>query len=455
MKQKARSAFIVGEWMWGSTIADAGPDGAAKIMSRCAEMGITDVYLLIKGTGGKLGYLRTGHTDLLIRTERDILEEAIGAAHARGIRLHAWICNMEDSAYKAAHPEAGMCHYIRARDNDRINLYDPGYRAHMADIASELAAYDINGLHFDYIRYNHLTNGWSETDFAALAAMGADPGRIRELIESTFGYHGCTADSQYIFNAYRNGDRDARLIAEYRRNMVREYAASVIAAARAVRPELIISAATMPEGAYDEAFAALHYGQDYRDAAALYDYICPMAYSTSYGKDAGWIRTVAENAIRMGNKVVMGLQAFGGVPSARLMEEIGHIRALAADSVRGIVLFRSSQFDYARITCTAADTLCIRTVSGSGDLAYTQIRIEVPSPLRIRSARVGDGYAADTLIQISEERSSVLFCGTDCITSGTEGCLYLQCEGDLQNESVIVRPHTGANQEITVFINRR
>ena len=137
---EAPSDSIVGEWMWGSTIADLGTDGAEKIMARCAEMGVTDVYLLVKGTAGKLGYLNTQYKDALSRTNRDVLQEAIDAAHPRGIRIHAWICSMEDENYKAKHPEAGMWHYIRARDNNRINLYDEGYVKYMSTIAAELAA---------------------------------------------------------------------------------------------------------------------------------------------------------------------------------------------------------------------------------------------------------------------------------------------------------------------------
>ena len=193
---------IVGEWMWSSTIANMGENGAEIMMQRCAETGITDVYLLVKGTSGTLSYLKTKYTDNLARKNRDVLQEAIDAAHKRGIRVHAWICNMEDSAYKASHPDAGMWHYIRERDNDKINLYDEGYREYMTTVAAELAEYDIDGLHLDYIRYNHLANGWGENDIEALKAMGANIDRVRELIETTLGYNGKTANSNYVFNAY-------------------------------------------------------------------------------------------------------------------------------------------------------------------------------------------------------------------------------------------------------------
>lgn len=455
MKPKFNSPFITGEWMWGSTIAEAGIDGASKILSRCAEAGITDVYLLVKGTGGKLGYLRTKHTDILTRTERDILQEAVTAAHACGIRLHAWICNMEDSAYKAVHPEAGMWHYIRKRDNDCINLYDAGYRAHMADIAKELAAYEIDGLHFDYIRYNHLTNGWSEADFNAVAEMGADIGRVRELIEATFGYNGHTADNSTVFKAYQNGDRDAQIIAEYRRKMVREYASSIIAAARSVRSDLIISAATMPEGAYSEAFAVLHYGQDYRDAASLYDYICPMAYSTGYKKEISWLRTIAENAIGMGNRVVMGVQAFGDVPTERLMQETMTIRSVAAEQqwasdMLGYVFFRSALFDYAQVIRSASNVLTVKT-NRSTEQDYRWVQVDMPVGVRIIGADSGEGYRKNIDVHIAPDGTSVKFFAEEPITTSEEGYLHLSCEGDFAegDHTPIVR--AGCTQERIVY----
>ena len=47
---------IVGEWIWGETVAELGAD---EIVARCAENGVTDIYLLTKGTGGLLGYNKT------------------------------------------------------------------------------------------------------------------------------------------------------------------------------------------------------------------------------------------------------------------------------------------------------------------------------------------------------------------------------------------------------------
>lgn len=65
--------------------------------------------------------------------------------------------------------------------------------------------------------------------------------------------------------------------AQMRRDNVVNFATRLTNAVRAVNPDLIISAALMPEGAYSGdynvsgmdsvSFADLHYGQNYKDAA--------------------------------------------------------------------------------------------------------------------------------------------------------------------------------------------
>lgn len=426
---------IVGEWMWSSTIANMGENGAEIMMQRCAETGITDVYLLVKGTSGTLSYLKTKYTDNLARKNRDVLQEAIDAAHKRGIRVHAWICNMEDSAYKASHPDAGMWHYIRERDNDKINLYDEGYRKYMTTVAAELAEYDIDGLHLDYIRYNHLANGWSENDLAALKAMGANIDRVRELIETTLGYNGKTANSNYVFNAYNSGDKDAKIIAQYRRNNVKEYAKAVIDAAKKVNPNLIISAAMMPEGSYNEAYGDLHYGQSYDDAAELYDYVCPMAYSTNYGQSETWIVNIAKKAIDKGNNVVMGLQAYENATTARLTAEVKNMRNLMKDAkygegAFGFVFFRAGTLDYAKVSYdTENKIIAVKLFNEASTKSLTLAQLTLQSGLKIVGTCVGEGFNANAKVTVAKSRGNVKLTGSELM--GKQGYLYVKYEGEL------------------------
>jgi len=455
--QAEKSSAIVGEWMWGSTIADAGADGAEKIMKRCASNGITDVYLLVKGTGGQLGYLKTQYTDILTRKNRDVLQEAIDAAHKRGIRVHAWICVVQDETYKSKHKNAGMWHYIRERDNNFITPYDEGYREYIGTVAKELAQYDIDGIHLDYIRYNHNANGWSAKDFENLEAMGANIDRVKELVETTWGYHGKKADSNYIFSAYNNGDKDALIIAQYRRKNIKELAQYIISEARSVNPDLVFSAAMMPEGAYENAFSDLHYGQNYEDAADLYDYVCPMAYSTNYGKTDSWVVTLAKNTIDKGNKVVMGIQTYDNANSNRIMTEMENIRALMKNSkygsgMLGTVFFRAGTFEYAKVTYDTENKIITVKLDNIGSSAYTQVQVDAKNGIKFTAAVVGSGVNAKTTITKASNGTYVKFASASLLQANKSGYLYLKYEGNLSPSKLPALVHVSRSSgEIRLY----
>lgn len=455
--QRAKAETIVGKWIWGNTIADLGTDGAEILMSRCASEGITDVYLLIKGTGGKLGYLKTQYTDILTRNDRDVLQETIDAAHKRGIRVHAWICVVRDETYKSNHPDAGIYQYIRGRDNKFITPYNEGYREYIGNVARELAGYDIDGLHLDYVRYNHNANGWSEEDFERLASMGANLDRVKELVETTWGYNGRTEDPNYIFNAYKNNDPDALLIAQYRRNNIKELAQHIISEARSVNPNLIFSAAIMPEGAYDSAASELHYGQSYDNAAELYDYICPMAYSGTYKKTDDWVTTVAKNSIDKGNRVVMGIQAFDDVTSAHIMAEVENIRELMkdptyGDGMLGVAFFRSGTFEYAKATCDEANKIITVKLENLGSDDYTKVRVEGKNGIKFTEAGIGNGISANANTTLPSSGSNATFSETNLLGAGKSGYLYLKYEGEIDPSKlpVLVRIYR-SNTELRIY----
>ncbi|MBR5289157.1 MAG: hypothetical protein IKU34_11315 [Clostridia bacterium] len=322
---------ILGVWMWPQSIRER---GAQHTVSLCRRAGVTDIFFLVKGLAGT-----TAHLSRLAPAccERDLLDELLAAAHAQGVRVHAWLTSASDEHYKRQHPESGRCHYVRGKDNGLISLADGGYLHYMERIVRELCAgYAIDGLHLDYIRYNHLLYGWALEDLERYAAQGADIARLRAMMDKTFIAE--DKDPEHIFDAFRAGDKDALALARARRQDVVRFASRLIRAAREEKSDLLLSAALMPEGAYDDtAFADLHYGQNYEDAAALYDLALPMAYSKAYEKDSQWVRSVAQGTLRRGLKTVMGLHAYDGGTGPSLA---GDIAALDVSSVSGICLFR-------------------------------------------------------------------------------------------------------------------
>jgi len=326
---------VFGVWMWPEALLSA---PAERVAARCARMGVTDLFFLVKELSGKVSWAGEAAPPVC---GRDLLRELLDSAHARGIRVHAWLPATWDERWKALHPESGRCHYTRGRDNDLISLGDKGYRAHMIRLVRELCGrYEVDGLHLDYIRYNHLLYGWDAEDQRRYAAAGADMARLRELMEATF--YGEGGETSCIFDALRDGDESARALAEVRRQDVRDFAGALTHAAREERKGLILSAALMPEGAYaDTAFADLHYGQSYADAAELYDWALPMAYSRAYHQDARWVGQVALGTLDRGLRTVMGLQAYEDAAGEILRKDL---EALGDLPVEGISLFREGTF---------------------------------------------------------------------------------------------------------------
>jgi len=328
---------ISGVWMWPQSIV---VHGAQRTVSWCKRAGITDIYFLTKGLKGETAY---PSEIALACSSHDLLGELLREAHAAGIRVHAWFTSACDDTYKQLHPESGRCHYARGKDRELISLTDAGYLSYMKQILRELCAkYDIDGVHLDYIRYNHLMYGWAEEDLSRYTAAGADLNRLHQLIEKTFLAE--DKDPERFFNAYRAGDESAHAFARVRRNDVIAFASALTSLVRSEKENAIISAALMPEGAYEDiAFADLHYGQNYEDAAKLYDYVIPMAYSRAYKKDASWVRSVADGSMRRGLRTVVGIHAYDGGTAQSICDDLNGLAGSPAD---GICLFREGAFAY-------------------------------------------------------------------------------------------------------------
>ncbi len=322
---------MLGVWMWQQNVQRR---GAEKTVAYCARAGVTDIYFLTKGLSGAAAF----HSAFAPHAcERDLLRELIDAAHRRGIRVHAWFTSACDENYKALHPESGRCHLVRGKDRELISLADESYLSYMEKIIRELCRhYEIDGLHLDYIRYNHLIYGWAEEDLRRYQAEGADTDELRRMMQRMFVNE--PKEQNLLFDQYRAGNESVLALARTRRKDVVRFASTLTGAAKAERSGLILSAALMPEGAYDDlAFSDLHYGQNYEDAAKLYDYALPMAYSRAYEQDAKWVKRVAEGAMKRGLKTIMGLHAFEGGSGLSLKADI---EALRDTQVSGICLFR-------------------------------------------------------------------------------------------------------------------
>lgn len=131
---------------------------------------------------------------------------------------------------------------IRGKDCGLISLADEGYLQYMENIVCELCRNNgIDGLHLDYIRYNHLLYGWSTEDQVRYAAEGADISCLQGYMQRMF----CNEhkEENLLFDAYRDGDQNVLALAQARRKDVVRFAKRLIDAAQSERRGLITSAA--------------------------------------------------------------------------------------------------------------------------------------------------------------------------------------------------------------------
>ena len=367
---------MLGVWMWPESLTKR---GAAATFDACARAGVTDVFFLSKGLSGTAAFASSLVPPMV--PGRDLMREALDAAHERGMKLHAWFTSASDARYKAAHPESGLYHYKNGRDRGVVSIADAGYLRFMREaLADFLTRYDPDGVHLDYIRYNHLICGWSQEDQARYAEGGVSIPHIRQLMEKTF--LGDSPDGEAIFQAYRRGDQDALALADARRRDVARFAEGLCEAVRAAKPEALLSAALMPEGAYDDlAFANLHYGQNYDDLAGLVDAFLPMAYSKAYDKDAAWVGDVTRGSLRPGVQVITGLHAYEGATALTLRQDWE--AALAVPGASGVCLFREGAFVYAfaagkalELVNPLPEALIACRIAGKAGEEFVETRVE-------------------------------------------------------------------------------
>lgn len=353
-----------GIWMWSSAVEEEGADAVAGRLSRYH---INKVFLLVKGTSGRICYPST--VALGPRSGRDLLKEMLDACHKRQIELHAWYIVNDDNLWAKSHPEDAMWSAGKpeswadgpqsVKDSRRsipICPLSQAYRAYLKSVIQDVVdRYPVDGIHLDVIRYEHARFCFCPRHQAYATQHGIDVARVRQAIYDTF----YSADKKrgYYFDLYRHKDPDVAGWVEMRQKEIDGLVQEIRAVVKAKNPSLVLSAAFMPEGAErDPSFGICHYGQNYASAGAELDYILPMSYHKTFGKTAEWVAEVALNAENQSHRpVYSGIQAFGrdttkqlpqagrasaepeGISAREIRETI---QTVERNGIKGFVLFR-------------------------------------------------------------------------------------------------------------------
>ena len=332
---------IVGMWLWNDTMTKY---GASTLFSQYSKTGVTDVYLLIKGTAGSVN--------------TSALTTAINAAKPYGIRVHAWIMAARDDTFLKSNSSANYFHFRTGYEwtantaddipHGYVNLRKDAYRNYMVKLVKQLAGMsDLAGIHLDTIRYGSLYYDWGMeardlmlTKYgithqqwnAAVQAMCVS-GDYQYTIENktTSGYNGGASYPAYIY--IKSGGTKAtgpnfaealllednsdvaigcKAVAQMRIDTVTDF----VALMKENCGDKLLTAALMPEALEDVGFRGT-YAQSPEHMAPYVDYITPMIYAVEFEMPSTWVADLSRQAAAVGCNVVPGLQAYQTMDSGR------------------------------------------------------------------------------------------------------------------------------------------
>jgi uncharacterized lipoprotein YddW (UPF0748 family) len=339
------------------------PEDIRDAVRRASINGFTDMVVQVRSRGDayyKSSIEPRGEGLADQPPDFDPLALYIEEAHRVGIRVHAWINiflvssmdrlpKSEDHViYK--HPDwlsvpralatelynadprspdylKRITDYSRANRSDLEGLFlspaNPGVRDNIYNIWIDVAQkYDVDGLHFDYVRYPNPRYDYSRTSL----------NRFRDEVEKSLDskvrdFLKAQAANDPLAYATTFPER----YAQYQRNQVTELVSQVYKGVKKIKPHVIISAAVF---ANDDAASKWRF-QDWKVwlKRGWLDVVCPMAYTTNPDVFRKQIQGVVKNSY--------GKPVWGGIGAFNLTAEgsFERIKVTRELGTQGFILF--------------------------------------------------------------------------------------------------------------------
>ena len=434
---------IVGMWLWNDTMSKY---GASTLFSQYAKTGITDVYLLIKGTAGSVN--------------TSALTTACNAAKSYGIRVHAWIMAARDDSFLKSNSSANFFHFRcgyewnTASGDDLphgyVNLRKDAYRNYMVKLVKQLAGIsNLAGIHLDTIRYGALYYDWGmeardlmltkygithdQWNAAVQAMCVSGEYQYQHETKTTAGYNGGKSYTAYTYiksGGYTptgpnfsealllNDNSDVAIgckaVAQMRIDTVTDF----VKLMKENAGDKLLTAALMPEALEDPGFRGT-YGQSPEHMAPYVDYITPMIYAVEFEMPSSWVADLSRQAAAVGCNVVPGLQAYQTMDSGRptdgawgtgktlyndvqaamnLAREINHDDENYGGDILGVAFFQSATMSMAAANYDASKNLLTfnmanLTLSSSSSQNIKGMRFTLMGDLRFDKDKISQSKA--------------------------------------------------------------
>jgi uncharacterized lipoprotein YddW (UPF0748 family) len=347
-------------WVVRNTLVH--PETARVMVRRAAEAGFNTLIVQVRGRGD--AYYRSRWEPpppaLAGRANYDALGRTIREAHRRGLRVHAWVntflvANADTLPRDSSHlvfrrPDLLAVPQALGRELYRLDPRDPSYRQALVDYARAnrdhveglylspaapeskehlysiwidlLERYDLDGLHFDYVRYPAPDYDYSRTALERFQ---------RWLMPHVSDSLRTRLDSLAALDPLVYADSFPDAWDAFRREEVTGLVERIYYGVKKRAPGRLVSAAVFANA--DDARGRRY--QEWQEwlRRGILDVACPMAYTDSLDLFRERIRTAVEAV--GGGRVWAGIGAYRNT----LEGTIAQIDAARALGAAGVVLF--------------------------------------------------------------------------------------------------------------------
>lgn len=273
----------------------------------------------------------------------DPLAEVVRRGHAAGLQVHAWMntCYVWGAGRKPyspshvvnQHPDwlarDAHGHYTLKSVNECEGAFltpaNPAARQHIHDVFLDVARrYDVDGIHFDYVRYANSGYDYSEAALFWFRVWMRPTLTPEEIAKIDWRARTDRLIYPHLF---------APQWQQFRRQQVTDMVAQISQDVKATKPWVVVSAAVFA----DSRDALNARGQDWKTwlQKGYLDAVIPMAYGAGTPKVAAQIADAVACARASGCYAYAGLGAWH-IPAGSTVAKIVAARALGA---QGSVLF--------------------------------------------------------------------------------------------------------------------
>lgn len=350
-------------WVVRNTLTSS--EKIQKMVESAASAGFNTLIVQVRGRGDAYYQSRWEPRAIELKDQPmdfDPLALTIAEAHRHGLKVHAWLntyllANLDalpdnpDHVYNS-HPEWLAVPHAVAPELYSMSPRDPRYRGRIVEWSKAnrgelegvytspanpkvrehiysiwmdvLRKYQIDGLHFDYIRFASPDFDYSRTSLKAFAKW-LDPQLSptdRRALKRDLPANPLAATEMF-----------KERFADFQREQVTTLVARIYRDVKKRRPEVIVSAAVFAndENAFTRRF------QDWRRwlKMGILDVACPMAYSPDTIVFRKQIEIATSTAHAAGRVIWAGIGAYR-IPAESTVEKINVARTIGAD---GIILF--------------------------------------------------------------------------------------------------------------------